>query len=100
MEKVMADVRVRQGAKVIGTPILMIPYDHTLDQAFHLWSQRVKPRKMVTPLKVYGMKYDAQKCYQQWSYLSTMNELDMELTVRDTISFGFQAFLYFVEGRT
>jgi hypothetical protein len=55
---------------------------------------------MVTPLKVYGMKYDAQKGDHQWSDLSTMNELDMDMTVRDTIPFGLQAFLYFVEGRT
>jgi hypothetical protein len=55
---------------------------------------------MVNPLKVYGMKYDAQKGDQQWSDLSTMNELDMEMTVRDTIPFGLQAFLYFAEGRT
>jgi hypothetical protein len=66
MEKLMADVRVRQGAKVLGTPIITLPCDHTLDQVFHLWNQRVKPRKMVTPLKVYGMKYDAQKGDQQW----------------------------------
>jgi hypothetical protein len=96
----MATVRVRQGAKVLGTHILTLPYDHTLDQVFHLWNQRVKPRKMVTPLNVYGMKYDAQKGDQQLSDLSTMNELDMEMTVRDTIPFGLQAFLYFVEGRT
>jgi hypothetical protein len=100
MEKLMAAVRVRQGAKVLGTPILMLSYDHTLDQVFHLWNQRVKSRKMVTPLKVYGMKYDAQKGDQQWSDLSTMNELDMEITFQDTIPFGLQAFLYFVEGRT
>jgi hypothetical protein len=54
---------------------------------------------MATPLKVYGMKYDAQKGDQQWSYLSTMNELDIEMTVRDTIPFGLQVVLYFVEGR-
>jgi hypothetical protein len=46
------------------------------------------------------MKYDAQKGDQQWSDLSTMNELDMEMTVQYTIPFGLQAFLYFVEGRT
>jgi hypothetical protein len=93
MEKLIAAARVRQGAKVLGTPIIMLPYDHTLDQVFHLWNQRVKPRKMVTPLKVYGMKYDAQKGDQQLSDLSTMNELDMEMemTVRDTIPFGLQA---------
>jgi hypothetical protein len=100
MEKLMVAVRVRQGAKVLGTPIITLPYDHTLDQVFHLWNQRVKPRRMATPLKVYGMKYDAQKGDQQWSDLSTMNELDMEMTVRDTIPFRLQAFLYFVEGRT
>jgi hypothetical protein len=55
---------------------------------------------MATPLKVYGMKYDAQKGDQQWLDLSTMKKLDMEMTVRDTIPFGLQAFLYFVEGRT
>jgi hypothetical protein len=100
MEKLMNAVRVRQGAKVLGTPILTLPYDHTLDQVFHLWNQQVNPRKMATPLKVYAIKYDAQKGDQQWSDLSTMNELDMEMTVRDTIPFGLQAFLYFVEGRT
>jgi hypothetical protein len=61
MEKLMAAVRVHQGAKVLGTPIITLPYDHTLDQVFHLWNQSVKPRKMATPLKVYGMKYDARK---------------------------------------
>jgi hypothetical protein len=100
MEKLMAAVRVCQGAKVLGTPILTLPYDHTLDQVFHLWNQRVKPRKMATPLRVYGMKYDAQKGDQQWSDFSTMNELDTKMTVRDTIPFGLQAFLYVVEGRT
>jgi hypothetical protein len=32
----MADVRVPQGAKVLGTPTLTLSYDHTLDQVFHL----------------------------------------------------------------
>jgi hypothetical protein len=96
----MAAVCVHQGAKVLGTPILTLPYDHTLDQVFHLWNQQVKPRNMVTPLKVYGMKYDAQQGDHHWSDLSTMIELDMEMTVRDTLPFGLQAFLYFVEGRT
>jgi hypothetical protein len=100
MEKLMASVRVRQGAKVHGTHIITLPYDHTLDQVFHLWSQRVKPRKMATPFKLYGMKDNAQKGDQQWSDLSTMNELDMEMTIQDTIPFGLHAFLYFVEGRT
>jgi hypothetical protein len=100
MENLMAAVRICQGAKVLGTPIITLPYEHTLDQVFHLWNQRVKPRKMATPLKVYGMKYDAQKGDQQWSDFPTMNELYMEMTVRDTIPFGLQAFLYFVEGRT
>jgi hypothetical protein len=81
----MATVRVRQEAKVLGTPILTLPYEHTLDQVFHLWNQRVIPRKMVTPLKVYGIKYVVQKGDQQWSDLSTMKELDMEMTVRDMI---------------
>jgi hypothetical protein len=98
MEKLMAAVRVHQGAKVLRTPILTLPYDHTLDQVFHLWNQQVTPRKMATPLKVYGIKYDAQENDQQWSDLSKMNELDMEMTVRDTIPFGLQAVLYFVEG--
>jgi hypothetical protein len=100
MDNIMAAVRVRQGANDHGTHIITLPYDHTLDQVFHMWNQRVKPRKMMTPLKVYGMKYDAQKGDQQWSDLSTMNELDMEMNVRDTIPFGLQAFLYFIEGRT
>jgi hypothetical protein len=99
MEKLMADVRVRRGAKVLGTPIITLPYEHTLDQVFRLWNQRVKPRKVVTSLKVYGMKYNAQKGDQQWSYFSTMNELDIEMTIRDMIPFGLHAFLYFVEGR-
>jgi hypothetical protein len=99
MDNLMTAVRVRQGAKVRGTPIITLPYDHTMDEVFHLWNQRVKPMKMVTPLKVYGMKYDAQKGDQQSSDLSTMNELDMEMTVRDTIPFGLQVFLYFVECR-
>jgi hypothetical protein len=99
MYKLMVAVRVNQGANVLGTPILTLPYDHTLNQVFHLWNQRVKLRKMATPLKVYGMKHDAQKGDQQWSDSSTMNELDMEMTVRDMIPFGIQAFLYFVEGR-
>jgi hypothetical protein len=34
---------------------------------------------MATPLKVYGMKYEAKKGDQQWSYLSIMNELNMEI---------------------
>jgi hypothetical protein len=42
----MAAVRVRQGAKVLGTNILTLPYDYTLDQFFHLWNQGVKPRNM------------------------------------------------------
>jgi hypothetical protein len=100
MEKLMATLRVRQGAKVLGTPILTLLYDHTLDHFFHLWNQKVKPRKMATPLKVCGMKYDAQKGDQQWSDLLTMNELDMEMNVRDTIPFGIQAFLYFDGGVT
>jgi hypothetical protein len=100
MEKLIPAVLVLQGAEVLGTHIITLPYDHTLDKFFHLWNQRVKPIKMATPLKVYGMKHDAQKGDQQWSDLSTMNELYMEMTVRDTIPFGLQAFLYFIEGRT
>jgi hypothetical protein len=99
MNKLIAAVRVRQGANVLGTPISTLHYEHTLDQVFHLWNQRVKPRKMATPLKVYGMKFDSQRGDQQWSDLLTMNELDMEMTVRDTIPFGLQTFMYFVEGR-
>jgi hypothetical protein len=45
------------------------------------------------------MKYDAQKGDQQWSDLSTMNELDMDMTVPDTIPVGLQAFLYFFRRR-
>jgi hypothetical protein len=81
MENLMASVRVRQGANVLGTPILTLSYDHTPDQVFHLWNQQVKRRKMATPLKVYGMEYDAQNGDQQWSDLSAMNELEMEMTI-------------------
>jgi hypothetical protein len=99
MEKRMDDVRVHQRAKVLGAPVTL-PYDHKLDQVSHFWNQLVEPRKMATPLKVYGMTYDAQNSDQQRPYLSKMNEVDKDMTVRDTIPFGLQAFMYVVECRT
>jgi hypothetical protein len=45
MEKLMAAVRVRQGAKVLGTPILTLSYDHTPDQFFSSVEPASKTKK-------------------------------------------------------